>query len=55
MLDQLRRRYPIRTTERHDGGLQFHNNEALSRVLSHWFRNRAREVRELLLSSDTEN
>lgn len=47
MLEQLRRRYPIRTTERPDGVLQFHNNESLSRVLSHWFRNSAREEREL--------
>jgi hypothetical protein len=47
MLEQLRRRYPIRTTERPDGVLQFHNNESLSRVLSHWFRNTAREDREL--------
>lgn len=47
MLDELRRRYPIRTTERPDGGHQFHNNESLSRVLSHWFRNSAREDREL--------
>jgi hypothetical protein len=47
MLDELRRRYPIRTTERSDGCIQFHNNESLSRVLSHWFRNSAREDREL--------
>jgi hypothetical protein len=47
MLDELRQRYPVRTTERADGGLQFHNNESLSRVLSHWFRNSAREDREL--------
>jgi hypothetical protein len=47
MLEQLRRSHPIRTTERPDGMLQFHNNEALSRVLSHWFRNSAREDREL--------
>ncbi len=47
MLDQLRRSHSIRTTERPDGVLQFHNNEALSRVLSHWFRNSAREDREL--------
>ena len=47
MLDQLRRSHQIRTRERHDGLLQFHNNEALSRVLSHWFRNSAREDREL--------
>jgi hypothetical protein len=47
MLEQLRRSHPILTTERPDGMLQFHNNEALSRVLSHWFRNSAREDREL--------
>jgi hypothetical protein len=47
MLEQLRCRYPICTTERPDGMLQFHNNENLSRVLSHWFRNSAREDREL--------
>lgn len=47
MLEQLRCRHPIRTTERPDGVLQFHNNEDLSRVLSHWFRNSAREDREL--------
>jgi hypothetical protein len=47
MLDQLRRSHPIRTTDRPDGVLQFHNNEGLSRVLSHWFRNSAREDREL--------
>jgi len=47
MLEQLRQRFPICTSERSDGGLQFHNNESLSRVLSHWFRNSAREDREL--------
>ncbi len=47
MLETLRQRYPIRTSERSDGALQFHNNESLSRVLSHWFRNSAREDREL--------
>ncbi len=47
MLEQLRQRFPICTSERSDVGLQFHNNESLSRVLSHWFRNSAREDREL--------
>jgi hypothetical protein len=47
MLQELRRRHPIRTTERSDGVLQFHNNDGLGRILSHWFRNRAREDREL--------
>lgn len=47
MLETLRQRYPIRTSESSDGALQFHNNESLSRVLSHWFRNSAREDREL--------
>lgn len=47
MLAELRRRHPIRTTEGPDGVLQFHNNGALGRVLCHWFRNSAREDREL--------
>ncbi len=47
MLAELRRRHPIRTTEGPDGMLQFHNNDGLGRVLCHWFRNSAREDREL--------
>ena len=47
MLRELRRRFPLRVTERSDGSVQFHNNGDLGRTLSHWFRNTAREELEL--------
>lgn len=47
MLGELRRRFPLKVTERADGTLQFHNNGDLGRTLTHWFRNTAREELEL--------
>lgn len=47
MLAELRRRHPIKTTERPDGTVQFFNNGELAIVLAHWLRNKGREDREI--------
>lgn len=47
MLEELRRRHPIKTAERPDGSVQFFNNGQLAVVLAHWLRNRGREDREI--------
>ena len=49
MLDELRRRHPVKTVERSDRTVQFFNNSDLSIVLAHWLRNRGREDREIPL------
>lgn len=47
MLEELRRRHPVRTAEQADGTVQFFNNGALAIVLAHWLRNGGREDREI--------